>query len=171
MDSTYQFNEGRFALPVDLRDRTVHMFALPGDGPSEFTLVMTRATGVEETSLDAFGKRLTTELRKGLARFELKFEVLRTVGGSPAIDMAYTWRSEGQFLYQRQVVLLTHGQEGERNALQFIATSPQALTPLWAERFESMLDSVELRDGVALQSAVDRLEPPTAAPDAFSRQL
>lgn len=171
MDPNYQFNEGRFKLPAGLRDRTVHMFALPEEGPSEFTLVVTRATGVEETSLEAFGKRLLTELRKGLSRFELKADLVRTVGGGPALDMAYTWRSDGQFLHQRQVVLLTHGQDGERNALQFIATSPQALSPQWAQQFESMLDSVVLRDGVALPPAAESLGAPTSAPDAFSRQL
>lgn len=150
MASRYQFNEGHFQLPAGLRDRTVHMFAVDDEGPSEFTLVVTRASQVEEHSVDAFAQRLSKELRRGLSRFEMKSDLPRVVGGSAARDLAYTFRSEDQVLHQRQVVLLTQGVEGERNALQVIATSPKALTPEWAERFEALLDSMVLRDGARM---------------------
>src|SRR5205809_704639 len=124
MSKTYHMNEGSFALPAGLKDRTVHMFALTDNGPSEFTLIVTRASGVEEVTIDAFARRLLTELRKGLPKFELKSQTPRTVGGCPAIDLYYMWRSEEQLLHQRQVVLLTRGmEESQRNALQIIATS------------------------------------------------
>lgn len=158
---TYHFHEGSFGLPAALKDRTVHMFALETEGPSEFTLVVTRASGIEEPTVEDFGHRLLTELRKGLAKFELKSTAVRSISGQPALDLHYAWRSDGQLLHQRQVVVLTHSlDEGKRNALQFIGTSPKALTQEWAEAFESMLASVQLRPEITLAAAVAPVADP-----------
>jgi hypothetical protein len=67
----YHANHATFELPAQLKDKTMHMFTLRDDGPSEFNVVVSHADVKPEEQLDQFGERLTKELTRVLPRFQL----------------------------------------------------------------------------------------------------
>lgn len=139
--------DATFELPEGLMDRTVHMFALSDTGPSAFNLVMHRADGIEEETIDAFADRLANELSRGLAKFDLKDRLPCEVDGCPAIELSYSFRQEGQFLHQRQVVVFVTGANSDLpTALLVTGTCPGAFGPEWNEAFDTMLKTVKLRE-------------------------
>ena len=64
LDSTreYALDEGSFALPLLLRDQSIQIFTLSGDGPSEFNLVITRADVDSTDNMEKIAGRLNNEL-------------------------------------------------------------------------------------------------------------
>ena len=57
----YHANHATFELPAQLKDKTMHMFTLRDDGPSEFNVVVSHADVKPEERLDQFGERLTKD--------------------------------------------------------------------------------------------------------------
>ncbi|WP_431476733.1 DcrB-related protein [Massilia eburnea] len=64
----YHTNSATFELPAQLKDKSMHMFVMRDDGPSEFSVVITHADVPAEESLADFGDRLHKELGRALPR-------------------------------------------------------------------------------------------------------
>ena len=148
--SPYHTNAVTFELPAQLKDKSMHMFTLSDDGPSDFSLVMSHADVEEGEQLDEFGNRLLKELDKALPKFQLRGMTQRTVDGAEAVELAYSWRNEGVFMHQRQVIALMAGpQPGTTQALLIAATCPKGFTDELNATFDGVLDSVKLRRPLA----------------------
>ena len=135
-----------FELPAQLKDKTMHMFTLKDDGPSEFSVVMSHADTQLDEKLEDFSDRLLKELGRALPKFQLRGLKERTLDGAPAIELAYSWRNEGNFMHQRQAITIVQGaREGTTQALMIAATCLQPFSDEWSAAFEAMLASVRLR--------------------------
>ena len=155
----YRTNHATFTLPPQLRDKTMHMFTLTDSGPSEFSVVISHADAGHDETLHGFSTRLVQELQKSLPRFELARSQARTLDGAEAIELFYSWRSEGTFLHQRQVVTLMPGEQpNTRKAMMVGATCLRAFTDEWNAAFDDVLGSMRLRHQAA----------PALAPEAAS---
>lgn len=155
----YHTNAASFALPARLKDKSMHMFTLEDDGPSEFSMVMSHADADAGEEVDDFANRLLKELDKALPKFQLRGMSKRALDGSPAVELAYSWRNDGIFMHQRQVIALMQGtSEGKVQALMVAATCPKGFTDEWNAAFDQVLDSMKLRRPLAGQG-----EAPAAA--------
>jgi hypothetical protein len=142
----YHTNHATFALPAQLKDKTMHMFTLNDSGPSEFSVVISHAPAQAEDTLANFSERLVAELGKALPDFHLDGSSERMIDGTPAIELAYHWRNESNFMHQRQAITLLPGEEkGSQQAMLIAATCLQSFSAQWKDAFDGMLDSVKLR--------------------------
>ena len=142
----YHTNSATFELPGQLKDKTMHMFTLSDDGPSDFSMVISHADTQPGEQLQDFGTRLMTELGRALPRFQLRSMTERMVDGASAIELAYSWRNDGNFMHQRQLITLVEGPvEGSVQAVLIAATCLKPFTDEWNATFDHMLDSVKLR--------------------------
>lgn len=153
----YHINSATFELPAQLKDKSMHMFVMRDDGPSEFSVVMSHADIEREESLADFGDRLHKELARALPRFQLRGLRDCLVGASPAIELAYSWRKESNFMHQRQAVVLVQGATpGSRQALLIAATCLNAFTDEWNSAFENLLASITLRNPLSVSAAAPK---------------
>lgn len=174
----YHINSATFELPPQLKDKSMHMFVMRDDGPSEFSVVMSHADIEREESLADFGDRLHKELARALPRFQLRGLKDILVGGSPAIELAYSWRKESNFMHQRQAVVLVGGAvPGSRQAMLIAATCLSAFTEEWNAAFEGLLASMTLRKPLSVAAAAPKrkvvaaTQPYTFALSARRRSL
>ena len=152
-----------FELPARLKDKTMHMFTLKDDGPSEFSVVMSHADTQAEEKLEDFSDRLLKELTRALPKFQLRGLKETTLDGAPAIELAYSWRNDGNFMHQRQAITIVQGaRPGTTQALMIAATCLAPFSEEWNGAFDALLASVKLRRplGAAQQAAA----PPASAP-------
>jgi len=155
----YHANHATFELPAQLKDKTMHMFTLRDDGPSEFNVVVSHADVKPEEQLDQFGDRLAKELTRALPRFQLKAMTDRTVDGAPALELAYSWRNEAGFMHQRQVITLVQGSKpGTIEAMLIAATCLREFSDEWNAAFDAIVASIKLRRPLA--------QAPDSVPDA-----
>lgn len=148
--SQYHTNAASFKLPAKLKDKSMHMFTLKDDGPSDFSMVMSHADTEPGEQVDDFANRLLQELGKALPKFQLKGMNQRTLDNSPAVELTYSWRNDGIFMHQRQVIALMGGPvEGSTQALLVAATCPKGFSDEWNATFDEVLGSVKLRRPLA----------------------
>ncbi|MGW8391284.1 DcrB-related protein [Pseudoduganella sp. HUAS MS19] len=174
----YHTNSASFELPAQLKDKSMHMFVMRDDGPSEFSLVISHADIAPEESLADFGDRLHKELGRALPRFQLRALKDSLVGGSPAIELAYSWRKDSNFMHQRQAVVLVEGPApGSRQAMLIAATCLEAFSEEWNAAFEGLLASMSLRRPLSVAAAAPKrkvvaaTQPYTFALSARRRSL
>lgn len=141
----YTMHDAAFTLPDQLKDKTMHLFTLNDNGPSDFTLVVSRAELDQEDTLQTFSDRIVRELAKTMPKFELKERSEVEVDGQPAVEIRYAWRSEGVFLHQRQTIVLTSSDRpGAQRAMSIIGTCPKAFPETWANNYQQIIASVRL---------------------------
>ncbi|MFB9240539.1 DcrB-related protein [Massilia antarctica] len=158
----YRTNHATFEMPAQLKDKTMHMFTLSDNGPSEFCVVISHADAQAEDTLANFAERLLAELGKALPDFQLDDSGERAIDGTPAIELAYRWRNDSNFMHQRQVIVLLPGAgEGGRQAMMIAATCFQAFSTEWRAAFEGMLGSVKLRHNAPVGSDSATMAAPT----------
>jgi len=167
----YHANHATFALPAQLKDKTMHMFTLRDDGPSEFNVVVSHADVTPGERLEEFGDRLTKELTRALPRFQLKAQSGRQVDGTPALELAYSWRNEAGFMHQRQIIVLVEGAKpGTVEAMLIAATCLSPFSDEWNAAFDGIVDSIKLRRPLAQGggSGVAGVMPAPALPTVFA---
>lgn len=145
--ATYHTNELMFELPANLKDKTHHIFSLTDEGPSPFSLVISRHPIGEEETLESYGQRLASELGQSLPRFELIGSRLIFVAGRSSWGLEYRWLNQGQWLHQRQAILFHQVKAGERLAVQVTATVAGEFSERWKQAFTAILGSIQLRPG------------------------
>ena len=142
----YRTNHASFELPPELKDKTTHAFTLNPDGLSDFSVVISHAEAQPDDTLEQFGERLVKELEKALPLFHWAESDRRVVDGGPALELAYSWFSEGKYLHQRQVIILMSGTEpGTMQAMLIGATCLRAFSKQWNAAFDALRDSIKLR--------------------------
>lgn len=162
METThYDAHHATFELPVQLRDRTMHMFVLKEDGPSDFSFVVSHADTQGEEDLAEFGDRLIKEMSRALPKFLLRGMQERRLDGSPAIELTYSWRNNGVFMHQRQVVVLVQGSTpGSKQAMLMAGTCPNGFSEEWLQAFDNILASVKLRRPLDAQAQLPNPQKP-----------
>lgn len=165
----YHANHATFELPAQLKDKTMHMFTLRDDGPSEFNVVVSQADVKPQEQLDQFGDRLIKELTRALPRFQLKAMTERTVDGAPALELAYSWRNEAGFMHQRQVITLVQGSKpGTIEAMLIAATCLREFSDDWNAAFDAIVASIQLRRPLVQAPAGAPVAPAPALATIFA---
>lgn len=162
MDTThYDAHHATFTLPAQLRDRTMHMFVLKDDGPNDFSFVVSHADTQGEEDLAEFADRLIKEMSRALPKFLLRGMQERQLDGSPAMELTYSWRNNGIFMHQRQVVVLVQGNApGSKQAMLMAGTCPNGFSEEWLEAFDNILASVKLRRPLDAQAQLPNPQKP-----------
>ncbi|NHZ94489.1 DcrB-related protein [Massilia sp. CCM 8734] len=146
----YHANYATLELPAQLKNKTMHMFTLSDDGPSEFSVAMSQADAQGNDSLINFAQRLAAELEQALPAFRLISTIERTLDDAPAIELSYCWHSEGNMMHQRQAItMLPRTEAGDVQALLIAATCLKPFTDKWNAAFDGMLGSIKLRHKMA----------------------
>jgi hypothetical protein len=167
--TAYHSNHATFELPAQLKDKTMHMFTLNDSGPSEFSVVMSHADVQEGETLADFSDRLLKELGRALPKFQLRGMVERTLDGEAAVEFAYGWRNDGNFMHQRQAIALVEGtRPGTTEAMMIAATCLNPFTDEWNAAFDGILDSVKLRRKTAPAAAPAGAAPVPGLPVVFA---
>lgn len=140
--SIFHGNEFLISLPEVLKDKTVNVFALSDDGPSDFSVVISRERPQAGETLERFTERVTAALISRLPLFHVeKREVIR-VDGQPAILLDYTWQSKEGKTFQR---LVTVPAKAQGVMLLLTATTREKLGARWEALFEEFLAGFRLR--------------------------
>jgi hypothetical protein len=167
----YHSNTATFELPGKLKDKTMHMFTLNENGPSDFNVVISHAGLEPEEKLEDFGGRLVEELGRALPKFQLKGMTERAIDGAAAIELAFSWRNDGHFMHQRQVVTVVQGATPDsRHAMLIAATCLKPFSDEWNSTFDAILASVKLRNagkGAGANDPVSVEEAPAATGYVF----
>ncbi|CUI07028.1 DcrB-related protein [Massilia antarctica] len=166
----YHANDLIFELPARLKDKTMHMFTLSDDGASEFSMVVSHAETQPGEALEEFGARLIQEMMRALPKFQLRHNLDAVLDNAAALDLAYSWRRDGIFMHQRQVIALTQGDSpGSTRAILIAATCLSAFSDEWSAAFDRVLASVKLRRplGAAAQLAQATQETAPAPSQPF----
>jgi hypothetical protein len=101
----FHANDFIVSLPSGLKDKTVHMFSLTDDGPSDLSVVVARERPQSGETLDRFAERILSALLGRLPLLQvLKRETIR-LDNQPAVATDYTWQSPQGKMFQRQVVV------------------------------------------------------------------
>lgn len=130
------------SLPDSLKDRSINIFSLTDDGPSDFSVVVSRERPQPGETLERFSERALTAMLSRLPLFHVeKREILR-VDGQPAIQLDYTWQSKDGKVFQRQVLVHVP----RLNVVLLItATCRDKLGSRWESTFAELLAGFRLR--------------------------
>lgn len=140
----YRTNELSLDLPRQLKDKSLHIFTAVDDGPSPFSLVISRTPVAATETLASFGRRLLGELSRALADFQLLRNEPTTVDKEPALLLEYLWTNQGAPMRQCQVSLLHTRAPGAVQAVQITATMAVPTDESWTALFDGMLASIAL---------------------------
>jgi hypothetical protein len=140
--TTFQANEFVATLPEALKDKTVNIFSLTDDGPSDLSVVVARDRPAEGEALEAYTERQLKLLQQRLPLFRIVKKDAIVLDKSPAVQVDYTWQSGDGQLYQRQVMV-----HAPAVGLMLIltATCKARLEPKWEALFSEFLADFHLR--------------------------
>lgn len=146
MATAFQANEFSTVLPEGLKDKTVNIFSLTDEGPSDLGVVVARDRPVYGETLEAYTERQLTLLQQRLPLFRVlskgQIEVGADPNKKPALQVDYAWQSgEGQ-MYQRQVIV--HAEAAD-TMLLFTATCKTRFEPQWEAMFSEMIANLRLK--------------------------
>lgn len=142
----YEIQEASFDLGDALKDKTMNVFTLTDDGPSEYNLVITRAPLKAGETLTEFSNRMVDELRRALPKFQLRQQDAKTVDGEPAVELHYGWVNNGISMSQRQTTVFVSNPGDEFPcALMIAGTCQDQFTDAWNQSYDQTISSVKLR--------------------------
>ena len=151
----YRTNELEFDLPEVLEDKTHHIFSLPGDGPSAFSLVISRSPVGPEENPQSYGERLTAELERSLPQFSLLNQRPGLIGEHSCWAIDHRWKNQGQWLHQRQANIFYKSVSGKPMVVQLTTTVTGDFTEEWSATFLEILQSIQFREPESAELASD----------------
>lgn len=102
--AVFHANEFLVNLPDALKDKTINMFTLTDEGPSELSVVVSRDR-YKSDDLEAYIERQVAGLLPRMPLFKVVKREKMTVDKHPAVLLDCTWQSPQGKLFQRQVSL------------------------------------------------------------------
>lgn len=140
----YFTNALSFDCPAGLHDRTHHILTVTEDGPSPFTIVVSRNRVDSAETLAEVVDRVVGELPRALEAFHLLSRGPGIVARQEAELLEFRWQQAGQALFQRQAALILDGAEG-RHLIQVAATASDAAPAEDMAMLDTVLASMALR--------------------------
>lgn len=135
-------NEFIVALPEQLKDRTIQMFTISEDGPSDFNIVVSRERARVGETLDRFAERLTTALISQMPMFRVLRKEPAQLDNQPAITMDYTWLSREGPMFQRQVIFYVRA---SNMMIAITGTCRERQAAKWEPLYKEFLANMRLR--------------------------
>jgi hypothetical protein len=143
----YQTNELTFELPQGLKDKSMNIFTLHDDGPSEFSMVISRVPLHEGQTLADYTALQVQEMQKKMPAFSLLAQSQRQVAGEPAAFVEFVWRAEAGIMHQRQV---SFAPPGRGLVVLITGTCKNRFSPEWEQAFQSVINSMKLQEPVTV---------------------
>ncbi len=100
-------NEFASVIPDEFRDRTVNVFTLTDEGPTELSVVVTRDTLRAGEDLATYLDRQLAVLHERFAQFRLRRREPAAVGGVAGERLEMQWQSPQGTVYQRQLAVVS----------------------------------------------------------------
>jgi len=142
---TYRTNELTIELPQGLKDKSMNIFTLHDDGPSEFSLVISRVPLHEGQTLADYTALQVQEMQKKMPAFSLVAQSQTQVAAEQAEFLEFVWRGEAGIMHQRQFSFVPPG----RGLVVLITgTCKNRFSPEWEQAFQSVIDSIKLQESV-----------------------
>jgi|SRR5579863_9047535 len=143
----YRANKIEFELPEFFKDKSVFMFSLTEDGPSDFNLVITRCPLNGSDDLNTYTARQVVELSSKLAGFKVLRQQNMALKEIPAMFLDYTWNSNIGPMQQCQVSFVTADTlRKAQEVVMFTATCKDRFTPQWSETFRGIVGSLKIQN-------------------------
>lgn len=141
--SVYHGNEFLCALPDGLKDKTLNIFSLTEEGPSDFSVVITRERNRLGEDLETYVERHLAHLHARLPLFRTLAQKARLLDKAPAIACDFCWQSPEGKMFQRQVIVYS---SVHRQVIHITATCKgDDLPPRFETMLEELLQSFRLR--------------------------
>lgn len=140
--ASFQATEFSTRLPTGLKDRTVNIFSLTDEGPSDLSIVVARDRPVGGETLAAYVDRQLALLQQRLPLFRLVKKDAIELDQQPAVQMDYTWQSGENQMFQRQMIVHAPATDV---MLLVSATCKASLDPRWEAMFNEFLADFRLR--------------------------
>lgn len=128
-------------VPGALKDKTVNMFTLTDEGPSEFTIVVSRDR-YKVDNLDAYVERQVTVLSARMPLFKVTKHERIVLDKKPALLTDSTYQSPHGKLFQRQVTVYF---EPTSHMLLITGLGKDPLKPKWEVLYNEFLTGFRLR--------------------------
>jgi hypothetical protein len=142
----YHANEFQFHLPDALKDKTVHIFSLTDDGPSEFSLIVARDALRTGEDLGSYVLRQRELFGRNLPGFQHLADAEVTLDGRGAIQSDHTWRTPDGKMYQRQIAVISPQSPAESpQALVITATCKDRISEKWEAVLAETLATLRFR--------------------------
>ena len=139
----YFTNEASFNLPPELHDKTFQIFTVTADGPSEFTVVISRNALSDGENLAVIAERLPRELKAKIPTCQIRYAKLGRLGAEPAFFLEYSFVEQGSLLLQRQFCLIYAGTDRDPLLLQVTGTGlVNAARPVWKPEWDAMYQRI-----------------------------
>ncbi len=135
-------NEFAATVPDALLDRSVNVFTLAVDGPSELSVVVTRDALRAGEDLAGYIDRQLATLQERLAQLRIRRREPSVVGGVAAERLEFTWQTREGAVTQRQLAAIAP----RGPVMTFSATFRGAPAEPHAGTFEAFVASVRFYD-------------------------
>ena len=139
--SVFHANEFLANLPDALKDKTINMFTLTDEGPSEFSVVVSRDR-YKNDDLDAYIERQVAALLPRMPLFKVTKRERIVIDKQPALLIDCTWQSPQGKLFQRQVAIYF---KPTSHMLLITGSCKDPIKPRWEALFNEFLANFRLR--------------------------
>ncbi|MCC6552356.1 MAG: DUF1795 domain-containing protein [Polyangiaceae bacterium] len=141
--NVFHANEFIAVLPDGLKDKTVNIFSLTDEGPSDLGVVVARDKLGKGEDLDAYAARQFQAVSQRLPIYRLlKREDLK-IDGQPAMSMDCTWQGPEGKMFQRQVLI--HAKPAGVVLAISATTRGDRFEARWEAMFKEFLENFRLR--------------------------
>jgi len=140
--SVFYANEFMADVPDDLLDRSVNVFTLTTDGPSELSIVVTRDALRAGEDLVGYVDRQLATLQGRLPQLRIRRREAAVVGAQPAERLELTWQTPEGAVTQRQLAAIAP----RGPVMTFSATFRGTPAEPHASTFETFLAGVRFYD-------------------------
>lgn len=140
--SVYHAHEFLAVLPGGWKDKTINLFTLTDDGPSELSVVVSRERGRLGEPLERFAEQQIFALMSRLPLFKIHKRADTTLDGAPAVLVDYTWQSPDGKMHMQQVMAVAQTQNV---VLVITASSKNELSSRSLAAFQDFLQSFRFR--------------------------
>ena len=140
--SVFYANEFMAEVPEALLDRSINVFTLTTDGPSDLSIVVTRDALRAGEDLPGYIDRQLATLQERLAQLRIRRREAAVVGGMAAERLEITWQTREGTVTQRQLAAVSP----RGPVMTFSATFRGAPTEPHASTFETFLAGVRFYD-------------------------
>ncbi len=142
---SYQIQEASFDLPAKLKDKTLNIFALPGAGPGDFSIVISRDSLAAGMTLLRYTERQIIEMESKFSQFDLLNRRDVTFDSLPAVELDYKWVSHGAKVHVRQVVTLVNPEDNTSTYVLIVTATAKAKLGPWEQTLNDFFSSFKFR--------------------------
>lgn len=137
----YRTNEAQLWIPEDWRDQSVNIFTSSSTDPSDCSFVVSREKCPEDLTLQGYASQQLGLLKRSLSLFVLVQQVDTLIGKKSAIEVEYTWISNGKRMHQQSLCVFHKSQ-----VLTLTGTAPDDLYEQYRPTIQNMLYGVFLEE-------------------------